>query len=547
MGRGARCSGGSAVLSVLVLLVIGVLVAASVLVGADAAATTSRAAQERVQSRALAWSGVQGVMAELAAQRDDLLRGAAPEVTPEWTLFDREDGVLAVVRLIDLDPERESFLVSESAKVDVNRAPAEVLALVPGLDASLAGAIVAARAGGPFTSLGQLLGVEGIGPSTLHGSPGAGPEGAAASPVGVPGPGEGGGLDRYLTVFAFDPNVQVGFGGAEEHFGRLRVNLNREWSAALGEAIADRFDQNVAGAVRGAMSSGAGFDSDARLVEALIDLGAMPEDWGPVLDAFTTTDDEFLLGRIDVNLAEPEVLACLPGVTAELAEAIAERRTTLGPSQRLLAHWLVTEGLLSEAEYANVADLVTTRSMQWRVRLEVGLERVEEGWTDPEDAVPVSMEELLRGWDDAEAGPGLEYRMVVEAVIDVGSTRPRVAYMREVTMLDRVLAMVEAEAAEADTDAGRDLGEPSAEPDASGDLGMASDPGFGAEMDFGPEMGFGDLGFGEDLDFGGPPGGEADAPGSRGADGENGGEGEADSGPVDRRIGRWTTRRASGS
>ena len=80
--------------------------------------------------------------------------------------------------------------------------------------------------------------------------------------------------------------------------------------------------------------------------------------------------------------------------------------------------------------FEGIVDLVTTRCMQWRVRVEAGLARAD--GAGPGIGGPVS---------GAAAGGGLESldlrpRVVLEAVIDVASQRPRVAYLRDVTLLE---------------------------------------------------------------------------------------------------------------
>jgi hypothetical protein len=82
--------------------------------------------------------------------------------------------------------------------------------------------------------------------------------------------------------------------------------------------------------------------------------------------------------------------------------------------------WPAAEGVLTPEQFREAVDYLTTRSMQWRVRVEAGFETAEEG-----PAVFL-----------AEDAPKLRDRIVLEAVIDVSSERARVAYLREITMLD---------------------------------------------------------------------------------------------------------------
>ena len=536
-----------AIIAVLFLMVIGILIASTVLVTADAAASGARAETSRTQSRALAWSGIQALMAELAEQREELIDGQTPDITAEWDLYTLDDGTRGVIRMIDLDPESLAILQSENAKLDINSASAEMLAGIPGLDKQLAERIVAARDGSPFTSVGQLLGVEGISPELVYGEPPsesglpASDAEAGALPIA-----EGGappdGLARYLTVFSFDPNVQVGIDDSPDNRGNLRVNLDQEWSDKLGRAIADRFDQNTADAVQRLMESGQTFATDGELVQVLIDNNVGAEAWALVLDVFTTSDDQFLRGRVDVNTAPPEVLACIPGISPEQAGAIAEVREGIDPGARRSPAWLVLEGLLEPEEYAMAADWLTARSTQWRVRLEAGIER-----GDPlgfDESAPMTLDQLASSWDQPLEST-LEHRIELEAVIDVASSRPRVAYLRDVTMLGPVMSMHRALHAQDESPV-----LPGDELDA---LAVEAEP-----ESFDPNDPF----FDEDpfllegpldeeppalnFDLGGSRSGDADQ-----ADPENP---ATDTPPaadprdppdmIDRRIGRWTTRKA---
>jgi DNA uptake protein ComE-like DNA-binding protein len=529
---------GGAILAVLFLMVIGIVIAASVLVSADAAGATSRAELHRTQSRALAWSGVQALMAELAEQRDGLLDGQAPEITAEWDLYTLDDGTRGGVRLIDLDPHSPAIILPENAKLDINTATAEMLARVPGLDATIGAAIVTARGSTPFTSVGQLLGVEGVTPEMLYGERAdeAAPPGLGAEPP-APGGAQAGGLDRYLTVFSFDPNVQSGVGEGSDFRGKLRVNLDQSWSDKLGEAITERFGQEATDAIKQVMESGQAFKTDGELVRVLIFFNVEPEDWIEVLDVFTTSDDEFLRGRVDLGTAPTEVLACIPGITAEQAGAIVSAREGVDPAVRSSPAWPVIEGILTPEDFAEAADWLTTRSTQWRVRLEAGIDPGE--GTEFDESTPMTLDQMLESWD-TPAEPSLEHRVVLEAVIDVASSRPRVAYMRDITLLEPTLAMRAAvrEAEEDEPFPGPEpvVGGDDPEPDPFGEI----DPFLADSADF-------------DLDIGEP--GEQMPPLEHPMDLP--GEGDpTDSAPppdgqprtppdmIDRRIGRWTTRKA---
>lgn len=387
-----------------VLLTVLVVVAMSAIAGTGAVllASMERAGAEssmrRTRARALAWSGVQGAMAELGGQREELLAGGPPRLTPEWTLFD-DDGRVGVVRLIA--HEDGAPAMSETAKLDVNSATREMLSRVPGLEPAQVDAIVASRGAAPIGSVEELaaLGVD------LDARSGSDEE---ASPS----------LRDLLTVFSFDPNVQSGVGDNGDRFkGRLRVNLNTEWSDRIERAVARRYNDDVAKLVKAIFEQGSTFKSDADLIKVLRKFSVKPEDWAETLDVFTTTDDQFRLGRVDVSRARAEVLACIPGFTAEKARHAVDVRERLDATSLASPTWLVLEDVLTEDEFELAVDHVTTRSTQWRVVVEAGLRSAED--------------------DDAP----LTERIVVEAVIDVASQRPRVAWMRDATALESVVAV----------------------------------------------------------------------------------------------------------
>lgn len=437
--------------AVLVTLTVGALIGTSALYFADAGRRAAAAGLDQAQVRALGWSGVQAAMAELAGQRDALIAGEAPQLTGEWIAFETSGGRMGLFRLLPIGPAGE-LAISEAGKLNLNHAAEEAIAKLPGLDEQLAAAIVAAR---PLDSLEDLLRIEGISWELVYGGqPGgegamsAAPEtstsqGVAGQPAGAFAGGGPPPLADTSTVYSFDPNIQCGVDD-DARRGERRLNLNVEFNERLGRALDDRFGQGAGDAVRQIMESGKTFPSDASVVETLRFFQLPAEQWGPILDALTTTDHEFVPGRVDINTAPADVLAALPGLEGEIAAGIVARRESMSPDLRLSPTWPVTEDLLTPEQYQAIADLVTTRSAQWRVRIEAGL-------TAPgATGFSASVDDLA--FDDfgvleSDGGTRLQRRVELEAVIDVASQRPRVAFLRDVThqALARRLAAERAE------------------------------------------------------------------------------------------------------
>ena len=403
----------------LIVVAIGALIASSVVHAAQAQRSSADAAARRVQSRAIAWSGVQAAMEALRAQRDDLLRGRSADLPEDWSMFTDADGRQAVARLVE---QRDgALLVSESGKVDVNTATAAMLAAVPGLDAEIAARIVGARAGRKFLSVHELAGIEGL--RSAFGAVGEAPDEAVEDAFVPPGdatPSRP--LTDLLTVFSFDPNVQAGMGrNAESHTGVRRIALSVKWSERLARAITERFDEATANIVKALMEQGTKFEKESDIVKVLRRFNVPPADWAEVLDAYCGDAGPYRLGRIDVHSAPAEVLACVPGIDAAAAEQIALRREKLAHEQRLTPVWLVQENILTPDQFELAIDVLTSRAMQWRIVIEAGFISPEQG--------------------DSKERPPLTDRVVVEAVLDVSSERARVAYLREITLAKAARAL----------------------------------------------------------------------------------------------------------
>jgi len=205
------------------------------------------------------------------------------------------------------------------------------------------------------------------------------------------------------------------------------------WSSELGDAIARRFDQEMADGVQRILERGTTIGSDSDLVRILRFFNVEPAEWARILDAFTTTDSEYLVGRVDLNTASAAVLAGVPGIDESAARQIVQRRQALDPQTRTSVVWPVIEGILDGEQMQEAVDHLSTRSMQWRVRIEAGVL--------PGSAVRIGPN--IGGSTDLSAAEfeqaPLRDAIVVEAVIDIASGRPRVAYLREVTMWDAAL------------------------------------------------------------------------------------------------------------
>lgn len=401
-------------LAVLVIVGCALLVATGVVFLAQADVAGSAGAADAAQSRALAWSGLQAVMSRLNDQRDRILNSELPQLDEQYVIYETDDR-LGVVRLL---PMAAGTFAPEAGKLDLNSVTAEMLANTGLIDQAAAAEITAYRDAGQskrqFQSIAELLRVPA----------------AAITPEMIFGPIESisitddahrissspaersagrlddqplRGLADVLTVFSIEPVLQ--------RDGSLRINLNQPWSEALAERIERQFGTEAVSVLKGMMESGMRFENDAAIIRALRALRISPEQWPNIIDALTTTADQYRLGRLDINTAPLEALQALPGVSVEQAAQMASTRDELPQEQRQTIAWPVTTRILPEETLENLADLITTRCWIYRVRIAAG----EVAADEPE-------------------GP-MRRPVVIEAVIDLSSPKPRVAYLRDVTSL----------------------------------------------------------------------------------------------------------------
>ncbi|TVQ55848.1 MAG: hypothetical protein EA377_02845, partial [Phycisphaerales bacterium] len=106
-----------------------------------------------------------------------------------------------------------------------------------------------------------------------------------------------------------------------------------------------------------------------------------------------------------------DVLAALDGIEPDQAAQMVRVREGLAAESRGSIVWPVEEGIVSQEAFEELAGRVTTRSWRYRVRLVAG-----EVDADDEDV-----------W--------IGRPRLYEAVIDLAGTTPRLASLREITML----------------------------------------------------------------------------------------------------------------
>jgi len=268
-------------------------------------------------------------------------------------------------------------LADEAARLNANTATAEMLAGLDAMDPTAAAALVAARA-----ALAARI---------------AAATAPAAPPVGLTGPiatldqlerllreatdGDDVATEALLerlTIHTRALNLDAD--------GRRRVNLNTAAPAELmGRLAAWLAPEQVDAIVRARDSQP--FTSVGELLTRPLTVPGPegqpvavtipPEVVAACVDHLAVTDAPVLPGRVNVNTASAEVLACLPGLDATTAAALVDYRRTADRAALQSIGWLLA--VLDDETFRLAAPHVTTRTAQFRAEV---------AWTDDNGGRP---------------------------------------------------------------------------------------------------------------------------------------------------------------
>ena len=444
---------GFVLLAILVFILLLSMISISLLFRSKGDETASNAATGYEQAWAAAMSGVEEAMRVAAAApagatdwQDDpgLFRARAvyQDGADQWsfTIFSpAESDSLAEVRY-GLSDEASRINLNHHGEADLTKIPRVTPALASSLHrfvgVSFDAGSTKAGAGlqeveipthGTLATLDELLLMPGMTRALLHGQP----PGASDSAT-IPGNTEGTqlagessgpkrdrGLDQYLGVFSRDPN--------RTNAGQPRCNVNDPNDPLPAVDLPAGFSNYVA-ALRTTKGHLAHVCEaleatikapDERGVEVDVPSGITKENLNFLLDLFATDKESGHDGLINVNTASTAVLASLPGIDLPLAESIVSTRSGLSPERRATTTWLYQEGLVDAEKFKASAPHLTARSTQFRFTvIGYGL-------------------------------PSGRYR-VLEAVVDLAGTDPRIAYLRDVTRVGLPISLKEENTASPD-------------------------------------------------------------------------------------------------
>jgi DNA uptake protein ComE-like DNA-binding protein len=331
----------------------------------------------------------------------------------------------------------------ESGKLNINTATKEQLLKLPDMTSAIAAAIIDWRdsneepepdgiergyyrsqphpytiRNGPFKTVRELLIVRGVTPELLFGEDanlnGLLDENENDGRESKPVDNGDGRLDRgwfaYLTVYSYEKNVNAA--------GEKRLNLKSADAGTIGRRL--NLESWAAEAIVKAR--------DEKKINHLVDLLDVRRDPDPakrkngeddinfrsdsekenavtksmfknIVDEVTLKDDEYLVGRVNVNTAPLEVLRCLPGMDEELAGTIVRTREGDKSGFSSIADLLDQSGMTKE-KFGKMEDFLTVRSNVFRIH-----------------SFGMAASGLARAW--------------IECVVDRSSDVPRVLYWLE--------------------------------------------------------------------------------------------------------------------
>lgn len=364
---------------------------------------------DALQAEMLAEAGIYRAIAELI---DDYELTAPDSLTETWSnsaeiFFDATlgNGIYRVERP-DLDnPGSTAYgCMDECAKLNVNFATRNMLLALPNATEELADAILDWRdedddqrtygaefnyyqsleepyqpKNGQFDTLAELMLVRGISVEVLFGEDinanGAldlnENDGDKSFPIDD---GDGNlnmGWVNYLTVYSYEKN--------ETGDGLSRININSADENAMKEELSDVLsDQEIQQIIQGRENNeyarigdllyrqqqnnnnGRGQNNNN---QRILSRDKMRD----VADRITTTDDEQLFGRVNLNTAPREVLMCFFPQNEEIVTAILEYRESSDGPFESLGDLIDVQGV-SDQQFARLTEIACTKSAVFSIR-----------------------------------------------------------------------------------------------------------------------------------------------------------------------------------
>ncbi len=278
-------------------------------------------------------------------------------------------------------------LIGESSKLNLNTATQEMLEALPGMTTQLAAAIIDWRdtdteitsegaesetyllrdpkyncKDSNFESIEELHLLNGADWEILYGEDGNRngvlEENEDDGQTVLPDDNRDGQLDpgilEYVTVFSREPN--------KDSDGEDRINLNGDNAEDLTNMLVEALGQERATQIQ--QGAGGGQTEYESVLEYIVRAGLTLDEAAEVADKLTVSDDEYLEGFVNVNIASSAVLACIPGIGAEYADRLIAYRQSNSDNLDCVA-WVAE--VLDDESAVSAGPYISTKSYQFTV------------------------------------------------------------------------------------------------------------------------------------------------------------------------------------
>ncbi|MBM3847096.1 MAG: hypothetical protein FJ405_12535 [Verrucomicrobia bacterium] len=442
MAGPTRPRSGFVLLAVLVVILMGSMVALSLMFRLRADETASMAGSSSEQAWAAAMVGVREAIrvAQRTAPGELGWQDDPKTFRDRWVSDDGTDRWYFSVYSPPLEGELQELrygLTDEASKLNVNASHTadltQIQNLTPALVASIRDFIdpdVSTRPdgaeqeyydtlpvpyvvrNGPLNSIDELLLVRGFTPSLLYGEDrnmnlrldANENDGVQSAPLDNADGRLSLGLRSVLTVHSYDNDL--------DSEGGLKTVINDSFSgfpsvelpAAVTNFITllrtNRLRVNHAAELLQARAQ----IKDEKGGTVDVDSGIGGDEIAVVLERFTATRTNRMEGLINANTAPSSVLATVPGIDPPLADAIVSGRKAISPERRTNLAWMFQEGVMTAEQFRAIVPHLCARSLQYHF-YSVGF-----------------------------SVPSGRFR-VLEVTIDLGSPSPSILYLRDITRM----------------------------------------------------------------------------------------------------------------
>jgi hypothetical protein len=165
------------------------------------------------------------------------------------------------------------------------------------------------------------------------------------------------GLLEYLTVYTREPNTRSD--------GSARINVSGQNQAQLASLLQTNFGTTRANAILRNLGTGTTFRSP---LQFFMRSRMTSDEFGQIGNDITVASGAYMVGRVNVATASPAVLACLPGLTADLALQLASYRETNPDQITNSIAWVVDalgQNNSTALQTLAATDCITVRSYQF--------------------------------------------------------------------------------------------------------------------------------------------------------------------------------------